>query len=76
MCDTVSFHPNLCNTPVLQPLEQAIIEANKLTTALQNLKQKQSSPPIQNNTILQALEKLSNIFREKKNEKMLATFQG
>ena len=65
VCDTVSFHPHLCKTPVLQPLEQAIIKANKLTTALQNLEKNPSSTHIQQNTTVQALEQLSNIFRAK-----------
>ena len=36
ICDTLSFHLHLCKSPVLQPIEQAVIAANKLTTALQN----------------------------------------
>ena len=43
ICDTVSFHPNLCKSPVLQQIEQAIIAANKLTTKLQNF-EKQNTP--------------------------------
>ena len=37
ICDTVSFHPHLCEIPVLQPLEQAVIAADKLATALQQV---------------------------------------
>ena len=40
ICDTVSFHPYLCKSPVLQPNEQAVIAASKLTKALQNLNRK------------------------------------
>ena len=39
ICDTVTFHPHLCNSPVLQPIEQAVIAANKLNTALQQFEQ-------------------------------------
>ena len=42
-CDTVAFHPHLCKLPVLQPIEQAVIAANKLTTVRQNF-EKQHAP--------------------------------
>ena len=61
ICDTVSFHPHLCSPPVLQPLEQAVIAADKLTTALQQIQNKHSYKSNEQTTTLQALEKLSNI---------------
>jgi len=62
ICDTVSFHPHLCETPVLQPLEQAVIAADKLTTALQQVQSNNMATSKEQTSTLQALEKLSNIF--------------
>ena len=57
--DTVSFHPHICDMPVLQPLEQAVIVADKLTTALQQVQNKKSYKSSEQTITLQALEKLS-----------------
>ena len=61
ICDTVTFHPHLCNSPVLQPIDQAVIAVNKLTTALQQFEQQYTPQNIKDNKTLLALETLSNI---------------
>ena len=65
ICDTVSFHPYLCKSPVLQPIEQAVIAANKLTTALQNFEKQNAPHNTKENKTIQALETLSNIFLQR-----------
>ena len=65
ICDTVSFHPHLCETPVLQPLQQAVIAADKLATALQQFPRSNQPTSDEQNSTLQALEKLSNIFQQR-----------
>ena len=60
--DTVSFHPHLCKSPVLQPIEKEFIVANKLTSALKNLEKQNAPQYSKENKTIQALETLSNIF--------------
>ena len=62
ICYTVIFHPHLCNSLVLQPLEQAIIAANRLTTALQQFEHQHAH--IKDNQTIKALKTLSNIFTQ------------
>ena len=63
ICYTVIFHPHLCNSLVLQPLEQAIIAANRLTTALQQFEHQHAH--IKDNQAIKALETLSSIFTQR-----------
>ena len=67
--DTVSFYPHLCKSPVLQPIEQAVIAANNLTSSLQNLEKKNAPQYSKENKTIQALENLSNIFLQQMERK-------
>lgn len=63
ICDTVSFHPHLCDAPVLQTVQQAVIAANDLSRALQSFEAKNSLQNCNTNDTVQALQKLSKKFQ-------------
>ena len=69
ICDTVSLYPHLCKSPVIQPIEQAVIAATKLTTEIKNLKKQNTPQNSKENKTIQALETLYNIFLQKMERK-------
>ena len=70
--DSVTFHPHLCDTPNVTPLERIVIAAKDLTSALTN--QHHDLPMLSsrdNDDTMAALQKLAEIFRTKyKNSKI------
>ena len=54
---------------MLQPIEQAVIAENKLTSALQNLEKQNAPQYSKENKTIQALETLSNIFLQQMERK-------
>jgi len=63
--DTVSFHPHLCETPVLQPIEQAVIAADKLSQIIQTFYNNNKVQHHETDNTAQALLQLSKIFQRR-----------
>ena len=63
VCDTVSFHSHLCQAPVLQPLDVAVIAANDLTKALHEYENKHDRKDNATDDTIKALQTLSKIFQ-------------
>ena len=67
--DSVTFHPHLCDTPNVTPLERVIIAASDLTSALQQTHHDLPQLESRDHTdTLSALNKLAEIFRKKYNK--------